>query len=211
MSTPSPATSGVGESSDEMNLAEMQNILKLQIQAMTLMNQKQEEPRQALAMKHTKVPKGRYEMNSSEFRIFSKDVADYQHLTKLTDERVVIQIRLNMDSTLKQVIDTNYPDWNRLTVPDAVAAIGSIVKKTSNPVVFQQEFHNLKQHEHENIKEFITRLKVLAVDCEFICPHDETHDLTEYHIIHQVRCGISDKKLQQELLQRHTSIDILNY
>ena len=209
MSTTPPGNDDVGDR--EMSMAELQNLLKLQIQAMTLMTTRSPEPsRTALTMKNVKVPECRYDMNPLEFRVFSKDVNDYKHLTELTDEQVVIQIRLNMDNSLKRVIDTNYPNWNQLSVTDAIEAVGSIVKKSSNPVVFQKEFHSLKQYDHENIKEFITRLRILAVDCDFICPHDQAQDLTEYHIIHQIRCGILDHRLQQELLQRHSTLATLN-
>ena len=32
----------------------------------------------------------------------------------------------------------------------------------------------------------------------------------EYHIIHQIRCGILDHRLQQELLQKHSTLATLN-
>ena len=142
--------------------------------------------------------------------MFSRDVTDYQHLTNLTNEQVVIQVRLNMDNTLKRAVDSNFQNWNQLTVAQAIHGIETIVKKSSNPVVFQKEFHNTKQYEHEGIREYITRLKVLAVDCDFICPHEPTHDLTEYHLIQQLRYGISDAKLQQELLQQHSTVNSLD-
>ena len=59
-------------------LAVMKDVLQLQIQAMTLM-QAQNNPRTALAMKNVKVPEGKYDMSPAEFRMFSRDVTDYQH------------------------------------------------------------------------------------------------------------------------------------
>ena len=45
-------------------------------------------------------------MNASEFRTFRKDCIDYQRLTNYTDKQVVLQMRMNMDTDLKQAIDT---------------------------------------------------------------------------------------------------------
>ena len=42
------------------------------------------------------------------------------------------------------------------------------------------------------------------------CVLDENHDLTEYHIINRIRCGILDKHLQQELLQKAKELKDLN-
>ena len=47
------------------------------------------------------------------------------------------------------------------------------------------------------------------MESEFICPHNIDHDLTDYHLIQQIRYGVYDKKLQQELLQNHASLNTL--
>ena len=54
--------------------------------------------------------------------------------------------------------------------------------------------------------EFIARLRSCAIESNLTCPYNEDHDLTDYHIINRVRCGISDKSLQQELLQKCPSM-----
>ena len=72
-------------------------------------------------VKNVKVPEGRYNMNSNEFRTFCKDCRDYKKLTQYTDEQVVLQIRLNMDSDLKRAIDVNFRDeWDAYPVEDAI-------------------------------------------------------------------------------------------
>ena len=52
---------------------------------------------------------------------------------------------------------------------------------------------------HVNFKEFLTRLNACAADCNFICPFDDSHELTEYHIVNRIRSGVLDKYLQQEM------------
>ena len=47
-----------------------------------------------------------------------------------------------------------------------------------------------------------------ASDCDFVCPFDETHSLTEYHVINRIRSGVSDHVLQQELLQKSQILQI---
>ena len=68
-------------------------------------------------VKNVKVPEGRHDMNPNEFRTFSKDCRDYKKLTKYSDEQIVLQVRLNMDTELKRAIDVNIKDaWDAYTV-----------------------------------------------------------------------------------------------
>ena len=49
-------------------------------------------------------------MNPGEFRTYRKDCLDHNKFTQFTNEQVVLQTRLNMDSHLKHAIDINYKD-----------------------------------------------------------------------------------------------------
>ena len=60
----------------------------------------------------------------------------------------------------------------------------------------------MMQRDGETVQEFVTRLKTCASDCSFICPFDDSHDLTDYHLINRLRSGICQEALQQELLQK---------
>ena len=183
------------------SMEELMKLMKLQIET-TL----QTATMKSHGMKHhVKAPEGRYEMKSSEFRIYSKDYHDFKHLTKLADEDIVIQMRLNMDEELKRAVDTNYgQEWNSFSLDKALSSVKELMKSTSNTAIYRKEFDSLDQKNGESVREYITRLKACALDCEFLCPFDNTHDLTEYHIVNRIRCGIQDKQLQQELLQKKT-------
>ena len=136
-------------------------------------------------------------MNQGEFRIYRKDCLDYKKLTQFINDEVVLQMRLNMDSDLKRAIDINYKDtWNELTAEGAITAVGNIVNMISNPVVHRKKFDNMEQNSNESIKEFITRLKLCSAHCNFVCPFNEHHDLTEYHLINRIRRGVANKALQ---------------
>ena len=130
-------------------------------------------------VRQVKVPEGRHDMSLAEFRTYSKDCKDYAFLTQYSDQQVVLQMRLHMDVDLKRAIDTNYCDvWDSYTVEDAIKAVGSIVNEISNPAVYRKEFDNMEQPGDEPIREFVVRLKTCAIDCNFVCPYEETHDLT---------------------------------
>ena len=116
-----------------------------------------------------------------------------------------------MDSDLKRAVDINYKDtWNELTVEGAITAVRNIVNMISNPAVHRIEFDNMEQNSNDSIKEFITCLKVCSADCNFVCPFNEHHDLTEYHLINRIRSGFANKALQQELLQKYATLNTLN-
>ena len=116
---------------------------------------------------------------------------------------------MHMDTDLKRNIDTNHPDWNDKTTEQALEDIKVIITKLSNPLVFRKEFDGMKQNQDESIREYATRLRACAMDCNFVCPGNPQHDLTDYEIMNKIRSGIHDSKLQQELLQKHTTLNAL--
>ena len=149
-------------------------------------------------------------MSIAEFRTYRKDCLDYKKLTKYSDEQIVMQLRLSMDVDLKRAIDTNYGEtWNSFSVEHAVRIIGELINHISNSAVYRKEFDHMNQLNDEPIREYVTRLKACAIDCNFICPHNERHDLTDYHIINRIRSGIYDKTLQQEILAKSDTIKTL--
>ena len=198
----------------QQQLLNMQNLMNLQMQALQAQtkliagNQQVPTPHSTL-VKNGKVPEGRYTMSLSEFQTFRKDCEDYKALTSYSDPQIVMQIRLNTDVDLKRAIDTNYPLWNTYTVSEAVKKIGEIVSHVSNTSVYKKQFDEMCQKENETIREYITSLRSCAIDCNFVCPYDETHDLCDYHIINRVKSGVYDKVLQQELLQHAETIKTL--
>ncbi len=144
--------------------------------------------------RQVKVPEGKYSMSLSEFRTYRKDCTDYQKLTGYKDEQVVLQMRMGMDSDLKRVIDTNITNWDTLNVESALDEVGHIIHQVSNTAVYRKEFDDMTQLPDETIREYATRLKSCALDCDFLCPYEETHDLTDYHLINRIRGGVYDKK-----------------
>lgn len=209
MSTDKGASGGVDQSiSMQDQLLELAKLMEMQIKSSL-----QNTPTMGGSLhdvRNVKAPEGRYDMNSAEFRMYAKDCRDYKALTNCKDTQLVIQMRLGMDTEMKRAIDTNFgEEWNTFTLDKALASVKELLKCNSNTAIFRKEFDSIFQKNGESIREFITRLKACALDCEFCCPFDQTHDLTEYHIVNRVRCGVLDKQLQQELLQKSGDIKSL--
>ena len=122
-----------------------------------------------LIVRNVKVPEGRYTMSLAEFRTYRKDCLDYKKLTKYSDEQIVIQMRLSMDTDLKRAIDTNYGEsWNNSSVHDAVSIVGELINHNSNAAFYHKEFDHMNQLQDEPIREYVTRLKACAIDCNFV-------------------------------------------
>ena len=201
------STTGGGGGSDA---ALQDQITALQTQLQTLQASATTDTR-IKPVKNVKIPEGFYNMSPSDFRTYKKDITDYQKLTLHTDRQVVMEMRLNMDIDLKRSIDINYSaDWDTYTVENALSAVRNMVLRTSNVAVYQKEFDNIVQKSDETILEFVTRLRTCASDCSFVCPYDEEHDLTDYHLITRLRSGVFNETLQQELLQKHDTINTVD-
>ena len=78
-------------------------------------------------------------MTAAEFRSYRQDCIDYKTLTRYTDQEVVMQIRLNMDTDLKRAIDTNFKSqWGSSTVDEALDSISELILQLSNPAVYRR-------------------------------------------------------------------------
>ena len=163
-------------------------------------------------IKNVKVPEGAYTTSPSDYRTYRKDTLYFHILTQHTDRQINLHMRLNMDIDLKRSIDTNYgSQWDYYTVGEALDAVRTIVLCTSNVAAYRKEFDGMVQKQGETIQEFVTRLTTCASDCSFVCPFDESHDLTDYHLINRLRSGIFHEALQQELLQKQDTLTARTY
>ena len=109
-------TENLTASNDEMeNLRQKLELLR-QIQAL---NAEMNTPHVTKPAMHVRVPEGSYNVSPTEYRTYMKDCKSYLTLTQLSDH-VVLQLRMNMDSDLKRIIDTNDPQWEQNTVDEAL-------------------------------------------------------------------------------------------
>ena len=157
MVEPAPPNGGAQVVNEEVGgnaeLLELREKVQLLEQIRALQNAVGMPPGQATVPKNVKVPEGRYSMSLSEYRTYSKDCVDYKTLTGLQDNQIVLQMRLNMDSDLKQAIDTNYPNWRTSTVEEAIKSVGEVVNQISNKAVYRKQFHamiQIRENSEEN-------------------------------------------------------------
>ena len=139
---------------DNAELLALREKVQLLEQIQTLQNAVGMTQGHATVPKNVKVPEGRYNMSLSEYRTYAKDCVDYKTLTGLNDNKIVLQLRLNMDNDLKLAIDTNYPEWRNNTVEEAIKSVGEIVNQISNCAVYRKQFHSMMQTDTEPIREF---------------------------------------------------------
>ena len=74
-------------SSMEAQLLQLQQLMKMQ---MEISLRDTTPTMKSRDVKHVKVPEGRYDMKSAEFRMYSKYCYDFHKLTKQSDEDIVI-------------------------------------------------------------------------------------------------------------------------
>ena len=197
-------TENLTASNDEVeNLRQKLELLR-QIQAL---NAETNTPHGTKPAMHVRVPEGSYDMSPTEYRTYMKDCKSYLTLTQLSGHDVVLQIRMNMDSGLKRIIDTNYPQWEQNTVDEALKIVGSIVHEVSNPAVYRHKFNQMIQCKGETVREFITKLRICSLDCNSVCPYDDQHNLIDYHLINRIHTGVYDSTLQREILQKHATLN----
>ena len=133
-------------------LSELQKLVELQAQAMSLQTQLlqnvQSNSNTAVSSHHVrqvKCPEGRYNMTPAEFRSYKQDCIDYKKLTRYSDQEVVMQLRLNMDTDLKHAVDTNIKsEWSYLTVEVALNKISKLILQLSNPAVHRRDFDEIR-------------------------------------------------------------------
>ena len=75
-----------------------------------------------------------------------------------------------------------------------IEVIEKMITKSVGPAVHRMCFGNLMQSEGESIKDFLMRIRSLAMDCEFSCPACKT-DISSINIKDQFICGLHNKTL----------------
>ena len=124
-------------------LADMQQLLNTQLEIMKLQATNSpivaDTAEAASTVRRLSTPAARYDMTSHEFRSYKKDCLDFKKLMRYRDEQTVLQMRITMDSALKQAIDANYSNtWDDFTVEVALERIESLLKRVTNPVVHRK-------------------------------------------------------------------------
>ena len=85
------------------------------------------------------------------------------------------------NDTVQHSLVNSHPTFFKMDESAMLSVIEKIVTKSVNPAVHWMNFGNLLQSEGKSIKDFLVRLRSLAVDCEFSCPACKT-DISSINI-----------------------------
>ena len=112
------------------------------------------------------------------------------------------------ESDVQKALINTTSDFLRLSEAELLDEIEKIVTRRSNPMVHRVAFGDLNQSEGENVKDFVRHLQSAATDCEFSCVSCK-YNLADIHIMDQLIRGMSDKRLQADVLAKAASLRTL--
>lgn len=123
-------------------------------------------------------------------------------LCKWPPQEAVQHIRLLCVPALQRAMDARYTlhQWQALTPPMALDAIGKLVLRSSTQAVLWAEFFEARQEQEECVGEYITKCTQKVTDCAFKCPQCSA-DLAEYLLLKKVIVGLRDVTLKQQVYQ----------
>ncbi len=148
------------------------------------------------------------EMTNPEFRKLKIDWGVFQSMTNLPPVKLAAHIYTSCDSSVQTSIINSTEDFFKLNEAEIFELIEKIVTKRSNPTVHRLGFSNLAQSSGEAVKDFVTRLKSHARDCEFACPKCH-HDLISINVKDQLVRGLHNSVLQTDILAKSESLNTL--
>ena len=152
-----------------------------------------------------KLPNIVSEMTHTQFRKFGIDWDVYKKITNLPISQIGPHIYSACDGNVQTSLINSCPAFFELDETTMLQTIELIVTKHVNPAVHRMYFGNLMQHENESVQDFLTRLRSLAVDCEFLCP-ECTHDISCINIKDQFIRGLYNETLQTDILAKASQL-----
>ena len=155
--------------------------------------------------KSAKLPLIMSEMTHPQFRKFRIDWDLYKQIADVPMNQIASMIYNSCDDTTQTSIINTRPDFLTLAEDQLINAIESIVTKKSNPTVHRMQFSSLSQHDNEQLRDYLIRLKSSAQDCEFSCPQCH-HDLSLSYIRDQLIRGLHNEVLQVDILAKATTL-----
>ena len=140
-------------------------------------------------------------MTHPQFRKFIIDWGVYKNITNLPPMQVQNLLYSCCEESVQNSIISSYPAFFSMDEDAILEAIESLVTVRINPAVHRMNFGNLTQAENEPLKDFLVRMRLLAVDCEFTCP--KCHfDISPINIKDQFIRGINNPTLQTDILAK---------
>ena len=150
------------------------------------------------------------QVTAPQFRRFKSDWKVFLTLAHLPPEFITGNLYECCDDTLKTNVYNTIPDFLTLTETDFLDRLEALTTQHSNPIVHILKFAQLTQEPLESIQDYTIRLKMRAVDCEFVCPNANCkQDLTDIHVRNQLIIGLQDQRIQTDILAKATQLKSL--
>ena len=158
-------------------------------------------PRETVVKSNIPPPQLHADMTHPQFRKFKIDWDVYKKISNVPVSNLPAQLYHICDDTLQNSIVNTIPNFFTSTEADILDILEKIVTKRSNPAVHRLTFSNIYQSDNESIKDYLVRLKTIAMDCEFSCPNCH-HDLLPTHVKDQFIRGLHNNVLQTDILAK---------
>ena len=113
------------------------------------------------------------------------------------------------NDTVQHSLVNSHPTFFEMDESAMLSVTEKIVTKSMNPAVHWMNFGNLLQSEGKSIKDFLVRLRSLAVDCEFSCLACKT-DISSINIKDQFIRGLKNETLQTDILAKATQLKTID-
>ena len=160
-----------------------------------------EHDRHRPASTAAKLPEISSEMTHPQFRKVLVDWDVFKRITKIPVSEFGGYLYNACEDSVQSSIISSNPNFLDLAEKDMLKTIEGIVTKRVNPMVHQMRFYDMKQQESQAANEFLSRLRLMAVDCEFACPSCEV-DISHVNIKAQLIRGLYNDALQTDILAK---------
>ena len=161
-----------------------------------------------------KLPKLTIEMTAPQFRKFEYDWKVYKQQKYIPIVNLPGQIYNCCDEALQLHIVHAHQNWDELAEDVCLKHIKDKVTKHSNPAVYRMKFHNIIQEEGQTCEDFISKLRIAAVDCQFECSKCK-NDESDARLRDQFIQGLSNSSLQTDILAKANTLkelgDVVNH
>ena len=155
-----------------------------------------------------KLPKMSIQMTAPQFRKFEYDWKVLKQQKHIPEANIPGQLYNCCDEALQYHIVHSMPQYFEMNEKDILKALKEAVTKHSNPTVHRMKFQNIAQEEGQSSDDFLGKLRIAAVDCEFECSKcksDESH----VRIRDQFIQGLLNVTLQTDILAKANALKTL--
>ena len=155
-----------------------------------------------------KLPQLMADMTHPQFRKFCTDWDVYKRITNIPETQIHTQLYHTCDDNVQNSLVNTVPDFFAITEKELLSILESIVTKKCNPTVLRMSFCFITHSHTEPVKDYVVRLKSVALDCEFSCPSCQ-HDLTPLKVKDQFIRGLYNETLQTDILAKASQLTSL--